>query len=106
MSPTLDKPRYGETCNNCGLCCKLSLCPAAVLHFEFKIPPAPCPLLRDQGDGRFLCGLVLDEEEVGISVTAELLGVGMGCTMRDDDTTEDEVSDLTMRSILRNYMGD
>lgn len=78
----LPKPRLGQPCNGCGLCCASSLCPAGKIAFGWRTK-APCPALRFK-DRRTYCGLVLIEREMGAEpLIAEALGIGEGCTMDD-----------------------
>lgn len=52
-----DKPREGEACNGCGVCCALETCPAARLLFLRKA--GPCPALEwSAADRRYRCGLL------------------------------------------------
>jgi hypothetical protein len=87
------KPRKGEPCNGCGLCCLVQPCELAV---EYLSAPAdrPCPALEREG-GRFWCGLVrapvrylADLEPWQGRMMARgfalLLGVGRGCDAEDD----------------------
>jgi len=75
----LAKPPFGSPCNHCGLCCRLELCPVAVIAF----PNAnlPCPALTDENR----CGLVLAELAAGMEpLVANGLGIGSGCSMDDE----------------------
>ena len=93
--PLLPKPRRGEACNGCGLCCALELCDLAVNLFG-EAQSAPCPALEYEG-GRAWCGMVrspakhmklkfsLPEEfEYELSTGIEqILHIGKGCGMDD-----------------------
>ena len=81
----LQRPRYGEACNGCGLCCSLEPCGIAkARHGDI---PGPCPeLVYDAG--RYRCRLVLMETlatEMGLipgefqALVTEALGIGKGC---------------------------
>ncbi len=48
------KPAEGQSCNGCGLCCAIALCPLAVELLEAA--KAPCPAM-EFAEGRFWCGL-------------------------------------------------
>lgn len=50
----LEKPEYGDACNNCGRCCLKYQCPTSVAMFG---KTARCPALEQDGE-RYLCGLV------------------------------------------------
>lgn len=95
----IDKPAYGSPCNHCGLCCRVKLCPAAEAIFSIYTP-APCPaLFQDAGSDRQFCGLVLMERATGQPpVIADRLGIGVGCSMMDDDTTNDERDALNLKA--------
>lgn len=61
---TLPKPKIGEPCNRCGLCCSLTTCAdgAYVLKLveEYGDPvTGPCPALVKNKNGTFSCGIVL-----------------------------------------------
>jgi len=95
------KPKFDSPCNNCGLCCQLELCKAAELAFPEAV--APCPALRHV-DGKALCGLVLMEVQKGLEpVLQRLLGIGTGCSMRDEDTTDEEVAAADNRAWWKIY---
>lgn len=98
----LPKPRYSEPCNHCGLCCRLSLCHVGELAFP-KHKSGPCPALMEAADGS-LCGLVLMEKESGAEpMIRKQLGIGCGCSMEDDDTTEEQAAAFDARSRARVY---
>ena len=68
MSAELPKPRFGEPCNHCGLCCRLALCPR-------------------------LCAVVEEEARSGVAIMTVMNGIGVGCSMVDDDTDDAAVLD-------------
>ncbi len=50
-----EKPKYGNPCNGCGVCCQLQRC-----YFSAEIfgaGPGPCPALEDE-NGRAWCGVL------------------------------------------------
>lgn len=51
------KPRTGDACNGCGVCCALETCPVGrVVFFRKK---GPCPALAwETGRTRYVCRLV------------------------------------------------
>jgi hypothetical protein len=88
----LEKPRFGDKCNGCGLCCASQLCDLAEQQFAGAV--APCPALEWE-DGRTYCGLVrhpsrhLKINFAGADnslapLTEQLIAVGQGCGMPDD----------------------
>lgn len=75
------KPRHGEPCNGCGLCCAAEVC--EIGQMAFPGASAPCPgMLFDEG--RFHCKLVLTEQMAGMEpLIARALGIGKGCDADD-----------------------
>lgn len=55
MKPQIDKPKYGEKCNKCGLCCLVEPCPVSAVLFN----QPQCPAL-EQHDKTLQCGLMID----------------------------------------------
>ena len=85
-----NKPKYTEPCNHCGLCCATEICAVGKMIVNSHVKP-PCPLLL-RNDNVFRCPLVITEIESGLKpVVARALGIGCGCSMPDDDTTEEEI---------------
>lgn len=82
------KPKRGEPCNGCGLCCHLEVC--AIGKYAFPDSPAPCPAIA-YVDGMVRCGLVLMEQAVIRQdgdvkpLIQEMLGTGRGCDADDPD---------------------
>ena len=100
----IEKPKYASPCNHCGLCCRLSLCHVGELAFGTKI--GPCPALMESEDGS-LCGLVLMEEMTGVEpIVRKQLGIGCGCSMEDDDTTDAEAAAFHERSMRMMFGAD
>jgi hypothetical protein len=89
----MEKPPFTAPCNHCGACCKAELCHAATHLFE----SAPCPALSAEG----LCGLVVTEQLLGINMLHRSLGIGMGCSMPDADTTDEEIALFDERCMER-----
>lgn len=95
------KPSYSSPCNHCGLCCTLSLCPVAEQAFPGE--SAPCRALVIE-DGKATCGLVTVEDAAGMDgMIRRVLGIGCGCSMPDDDTTEAEIEEFDRLSMIRVY---
>ena len=61
--------------------------------------PGPCPEIVER-DGKSLCGLVLKEQQQGVYDLQFRLGIGTGCSMIDDDTTDEEVAQHDAFSLL------
>lgn len=53
------KPREGEPCNGCGVCCALERCPMARLLLPHGGGRACAALEWHSGERRYRCGLVL-----------------------------------------------
>ena len=51
-----EKPRFGDPCNGCGLCCAAEPCGLA-REFIGAGEDGPCPAMEFEA-GRFWCGLV------------------------------------------------
>lgn len=86
------KPKHGEPCNGCGVCCVGSLCQVAQAVFHRPFAPGPCPAMLFNDDGWVLCGIALDPRpfnlaapESDMELTASalvLIGGGYGCDAR------------------------
>lgn len=91
---TLPKPKIGETCNGCGLCCHIQLCNTGafllkkVKFLGEKTIKGKCPTLLSNQDGSFSCGLIKTPSkfikskyrpEVISKTVAQLVGSGTGC---------------------------
>lgn len=91
---TLTKPRKGDPCNGCGMCCTVQPC---MLAAEFlNCTEGPCVALESE-DGRTYCGMVrrpihyLLRQDAPPSATgalqshlASVLGLGHGCDSDDE----------------------
>lgn len=83
MSEPLDKPRKGDACNGCGLCCRMQVCLVGQMRHG-PDTPAPCPSLVES-HGRTWCGVVIMEPAIGEGRTiASALGIGRGCDSDDE----------------------
>jgi hypothetical protein len=93
------KPRHGEPCNSCGLCCRATLCPLG--QWVFRQHLGPCPALRVT-DGKSSCGLVAEPARHALQVVLKngaqkaseaalhLIGSGHGCDARFAGEKPDE----------------
>lgn len=96
------KPPHGAPCNQCGLCCKATLCPLAAHVFKGRSIPqgghiaGPCPALFYEGE-QSRCGLVakpaahapmrliIEHSAEALGRAASwLIGSGTGCDARID----------------------
>jgi hypothetical protein len=92
----LDKPKFGDACNGCGLSCALELCDVA--EREFPGASAPCPALEWE-DGRAWCGMIRHPsrhtsmqwaaDDVLSPLYAQLIPIGQGCGMPDDEVPKE-----------------
>ncbi len=104
MSAALEKPRFGQPCNGCGICCRLQRC-----HFGVEIFGAgdACPALEDGGH-RTWCGVLRNPENyLGVAAVtmsrkdlgrfqvafASALAIGSGC-----DSSDEAVAEVMRRS--------
>jgi hypothetical protein len=81
------KPRHGDPCNRCGLCCYAALCDVArLIHGDIA---GPCPELQwDAGGSR--CGLIERSTGEAREDAKLLINSGNGC-------------DMILRGELRNH---
>ena len=89
----VEKPKFGDRCNGCGLCCAAELCEVAEMVFIGAA--APCPALEWE-DGRAWCGMIRHPSRhmrlnysADISLVTELfakgIAEGQGCGMPDGE---------------------
>jgi hypothetical protein len=89
------KPKHGEPCTNCGLCCVASLCSLGQHVFKRERFPGPCPgLMKDEADGTYFCDVARNPQayaqrlspsiKIGVLRHAALLiiNAGTGCDAR------------------------
>lgn len=112
-STTLKKPKIGEPCNGCGLCCRLTVCHTGAYMMnlvdywgEYRVY-GQCPALTPRADGSFACGLLINPKkwvksknykaEVISKHVAICISSGTGCDEigTNDMITPEEDSKLT-----------
>lgn len=93
------KPKFGSSCNYCGLCCSVSPCDVAKKIYADNWS-APCPSLVMEG-GKALCGLVSEAPEATANSIKTILGMGYGCSMPDQDTTQEDLNAFDIRSLMK-----
>jgi hypothetical protein len=75
-----NKPPYGDPCNRCGLCCMTEPClvaQAVLMHRQ-----GPCPALKSDGLGGFVCGLLSELPTPAEQDAARwIIGAGLWCDM-------------------------
>lgn len=103
-----EKPAYASPCNHCGLCCTLQLCQAAQMAMPEAKAPCPALLIEDSVEPPHhkvaLCGMVVTEATMtGRNDIAKALGIGCGCSMMDDGTTEAEIDEFERLSYAKVY---
>ena len=84
------KPRHGQPCNDCGLCCVATLCELG--RALFNQSAGPCPALRFDGLKRSTCNVVRHPEDycergkimpdTMSRAAALLVRAGQGCDAR------------------------
>lgn len=96
------KPKHGQPCNSCGLCCQAMLCPLAQHLFQRDPAPGPCPALLRKGDGTSGCGVAADPSHYAPFKTALhgletmrafallLIGANTGCDARFNGEPADQ----------------
>lgn len=102
-NPYPDKPRYGEPCNGCGMCCIAVQCVVSVGLFGEQ---SLCPALTQAGNA-LACGLMIDTAAHVPDVTAWggkalteafslMIGSGIGCDGQADGEPDDEMARAAM----------
>lgn len=102
----INKPKIGEKCNGCGICCRNQVCMngAYVLKLVDTLGETvkrPCPAIVENKDGSISCGIILNPNKyiknskypakVLSSNFAFLVGAGSGCDeILTNDTEEEE----------------
>lgn len=97
MSGLPEKPRYGEPCNGCGMCCIAIQCPVSTALFG---PQTVCPALEQAGSA-LACGLMINTANYvsdlpawgGKALTeafALMIGSGLGCDGADENDTPEQ----------------
>lgn len=78
------KPPVGTPCNGCGVCCAIAPCPLS--HWLLGHRQGACPALTwrgEQGDARYVCGLVVAPTGIARWLPRRLvlrwIGAGSGC---------------------------
>ncbi len=115
MSTEIKKPKIGEPCNGCGICCMVQTCRngAYVLGLVDELgdyAEGRCPALVQRPDKTYACGIILNPNKyiknkqytakVKSRHFARLIGAGNGCDeLLPDDTPEEEqkLDDLIKR---------
>lgn len=117
MEPILHKPKIGEKCNGCGLCCMIQVCRngayvQGLVKQLGETIAGPCPALIDERDGTFSCEIVLNpkkyfkrskyREDVLCREFALLIGAGTGCDEigYDEDPEEERKLELEYQNTL------
>lgn len=74
------KPRYGDPCNRCGLCCMTD--PCKVAQAVLLLRRGACPALKADGLGGFVCGLLNELQTPAERDAARfIIGAGVWCDM-------------------------
>jgi hypothetical protein len=59
------KPAHGSPCNRCGVCCMSSICQLGQHVFKRDYTPGPCPGLKSDGNGEYVCDVVRNPQAYG-----------------------------------------
>jgi hypothetical protein len=91
----IGKPKFGDKCNGCGVCCIIE--PCLLANEALDCYEGPCAALEQQEDGSYACGLVkrpawyMFNEDVPSEQTKDIseffataLGIGKGCDASDE----------------------
>ena len=99
------KPKIGEPCNNCGICCMSQVCGNGSFVMGLvdelgKRADGRCPALIEADKGKYMCDIVrnptkyIKHSKYPASVLsrnfAHLIGSGIGCDELLDDDSESE----------------
>lgn len=92
----VEKPRYGEPCNGCGMCCIAVQCPVSTALFgEQELCPAleqagialACGLMRNTAD--YVPDLPAWGGKALTEVFSLMIGSGLGCDGADENDSEE-----------------
>ena len=102
----IDKPKIGEPCNGCGLCCESRVCRSGSSVLKLvselgKAAPGPCPAIVRLPDGSIRCGIILNPNKyiknskypakVLRKYFVHLVGADTGCDeLYENDTLEEK----------------
>lgn len=102
------KPRHGQPCNRCGICCIGTPCSLAQHVFQ-RGADGPCPALQWDGTDS-VCGLVKEPARYAIAAylrggweTAEAAKVLIGSATGCDCRVNGEPGDESFYEFLRNW---
>lgn len=104
------KPKIGEPCNNCGICCMTQPCMNGAYALGLvktlgEHAYGRCPALTETSPGKFVCGIILNPKKYikNSKYPADvlsrnfkiLIGSGNGCDELLDDDSESEEDNLS-----------
>ena len=107
----MEKPKIGEPCIGCGLCCLTQVCMngSYVLGLVDRLgdyAEGRCPALKESPSGRYVCDIILNPNKYikNKSLTAKtksryfafLIGAGNGCDNLHEVDTEEEEDKLSI----------
>jgi len=79
-TPNLQKPKFKEKCNQCGICCKMQVCDIGI-KFGAQQSGLPCEFLIND-DERYYCKIVF-AEKISLPKSehhiSKALGIGTYC---------------------------
>lgn len=114
----LEKPKIGEPCNGCGICCQIQICRNGAFVLQLvstlgETVKGPCPALVPKADGSFTCGIVLHPkkyikhshypERILQKHFAVLIGANTGCDElgKEYDELEEEKLDAALEAYMQ-----
>ncbi|MDR1553357.1 MAG: hypothetical protein LBS69_07845 [Prevotellaceae bacterium] len=114
----MNKPKIGEPCNGCGICCLTQVCRNGAYLLKLvnelgEFVSGRCPALV-QRDGRFFCDIILNpkkyikQSKYPAAVLSRnfgiLTGAGTGCDeLLENDSEEEE---MKLAAIVDRYKSD
>lgn len=105
----MKKPKIGELCNGCGLCCRSRVCAngsytLGLVRELGETADGPCPAIVVDDNGAVQCGIIINPKkyikdnkysaEVLSRNFAKAVGAGIGCDELGDNPTEEDEKDL------------
>lgn len=112
----MEKPRIGEPCNGCGICCRARVCyNGAYIQRLVKelgeTVPGPCPAMMEMPDGTVRCEIIVNprkyfpKSKYPVPVLsrnmANAVGSGIGCDELGEypDPEEEEKLDIMLARV-------
>jgi Fe-S-cluster-containing hydrogenase component 2 len=89
-----EKPKLGDSCNGCGVCCLAEPCPISLIMFMQRSGPCPAVVWQSHRN-KYECGMVISPsaqhrcipvwaDPLLIRLFKRWIAVGIGCDSRAD----------------------